>query len=419
MEDMLYKELVRLGVHPDSIDAEKLSEEIGIHMERGLSGEEGSMMMIPTFLFSGGSLKIEEPVAVIDAGGTNLRTALVVFRESGAEILEQHRTAMPGTEGPVSTEGMYDRFVETVLPIMPESGKLALCFSYAFQSLPDGEARIITMGKEVMIEGCEGSLVREGMLDAFKRAGYSGIPQITVLNDTAAVLFSALISGSDNAVGFILGTGMNAAYFEKTEDISKISAEPGRYMAVNMEAAYFSDPPMGTVDRLVDEHSRNRGRALLEKMVSGAYLGEIAYRCTLLLAEERLISRESLRSIENAGEFSVRYMTELIENSSGPYAGLCSGSGDIDALREVFLSVERRAGKLTAALVAAVIKKITYETGSTVTVAVNGSTIRLNRNIRGEFEKWLRELLGENGSFTITEREDDTLVGSAAAAFCG
>ena len=129
------------------------------------------------------------------------------------------------------------------------------------------------MGKEVAVENCEGSLIRKGMEMAFRRAGYTGELRIMVLNDTAAVLYSALTDGNRNAIGFILGTGMNSAYFEKTANIPKISPVQRELMAINMESAYFSAVPSGMIDRAIDENSRNKGAALFEKMVSGAYLG--------------------------------------------------------------------------------------------------------------------------------------------------
>ncbi|MBR4827746.1 MAG: hypothetical protein IKZ75_02775, partial [Oscillospiraceae bacterium] len=132
MEKELYRVLMDIGIHPDCIDAGELTEEIYRHMERGLQGEEGSMMMIPAYLFADDEIRMDEPVAVIDAGGTNLRAAKVVFTENGPEIPDIRRSRMPGTERSVTPDEMYDEFVRRILPLMPESGRVVLCFSYAF-----------------------------------------------------------------------------------------------------------------------------------------------------------------------------------------------------------------------------------------------------------------------------------------------
>ena len=47
MKDKLYSILMEMGIHPDCIDAQALSEEIYRHMQRGLDGAEGSLMICP------------------------------------------------------------------------------------------------------------------------------------------------------------------------------------------------------------------------------------------------------------------------------------------------------------------------------------------------------------------------------------
>lgn len=420
MDGKLRDALMDLGIHPDCVDEKKLSQEISEHMLRGLRGIGGSMMMIPTYLFGSGTIVPDEPVAVIDAGGTNLRAATVVIHSSGAEVIEIKKSRMPGTDRQITAEEMYDEFVKRIMPMMPASGRLALCFSYAFRSMPDGEAQIITMGKEISIEDCEGSLIREGMLRAFAKAGYKGDPKITVLNDTAAVLYSALASGYNDAVGFILGTGMNTAYFEKTRAVPKIGPVLHDRVAINMESAYFSSPPCGMIDRKLDSASRNKGQALFEKMVSGVYLGEIACLSVIELAERGLMSDGTADRVRDTGALKLQHVTELIERSSGPLAELCACNEDIKTLRELFICIMRRSGKMTASLVAAVIRRICADAEEKeVPVAVNGSTFLLNRTIREEFVKCLNELAGSDFGFKLISRDDDTLVGSAAAAFLG
>ena len=417
MERMLYDELVRLGVHPDCIDADALMNAISDHMDRGLRGEKGSMMMIPSYLYAEGTIVKGEPVAVIDAGGTNLRAASVQFTDNGPEVLELAKSAMPGTSRAITAEQMFDEFVERILPFMPESGLLALCFSYAFEALPDGEARIITMSKEVEVEDAPGTLIVDGMKKAFRRAGYDKEPHITVVNDTAAVLYSALASGEKEGVGFILGTGMNTAYFEKTSRIGKIGHSDHDRMMINMESAYFSDAPAGQVDLLIDSMSRNRGVAVFEKMLSGAYLGKAAAACAARLAASGFLKEHTENDVPE--EFLMADMARFLNGSSGPIADVFRSDDEKGILSELFRMIEIRAGKMTGALVAAVIRRIKengYE--GAVPVAVNGSTILLNELIMGAFRKGLDKYAGE-GSYRIVTMENDTLFGSAAAAFLG
>ena len=417
MDRRLYEEFVRLGVHPDCIDAENLIQSIYEHMDMGLSGKTGSMMMIPSYLYAEGRIAEGEPVAVIDAGGTNLRAASVVFTADGPKVLSLEKSPMPGTHGRISVQQMFDEFVRRILPYMPESGRLALCFSYAFEALPDGEARIITMSKEVEVEDASGTLIVDGMKKAFRRAGYGTELHIIVVNDTAGVLYSALASGENEGIGFILGTGMNTAYFEKTSRIGKIGPVQHDRMMINMESAYFSAAPAGPVDLLIDCTSRNRGEAVFEKMVSGAYLGKTAAICAKELAGAGFLSGETAERMPE--EFLMADISSFLRNVSGSVSEICSSSSDADVLAELFRVIEIRAGKMTAALVATVIKRI-KENGfqGAVPVAVNGSTVLLNEHILGSFTDGLEKYAGAD-SFRIVTMDNDTLFGSAAAAFLG
>ena len=53
-------------------------------MRDGLSGRPSSLMMIPTYLAGDTSVPREQPVVVMDAGGTNFRIAEVHFDDLGA-----------------------------------------------------------------------------------------------------------------------------------------------------------------------------------------------------------------------------------------------------------------------------------------------------------------------------------------------
>ncbi|KAF5981638.1 glucokinase [Fusarium coicis] len=85
----------------------------------------------------------------------------------------------------------------------------------------------------------------------------------------------------------ILGTGTNAAYIERVANIHRLDTTAGLtqrpdsdgIMVMNTEWGSWDDGlkvlPQTRFDRLVDESSSDPGCGLLEKMVSGMYLGEL------------------------------------------------------------------------------------------------------------------------------------------------
>ena len=67
---------------PELVDPAVYSDMICEDMKRGLAGENSFMPMIPTYLVNDGAVPKNDPVIVIDAGGTNFRCGLLRFSES-------------------------------------------------------------------------------------------------------------------------------------------------------------------------------------------------------------------------------------------------------------------------------------------------------------------------------------------------
>ena len=92
MTSRLEEFLIRYGMLDPDFDILKCAEKMCAEMKKGLSGEQSSYPMIPTFLKTTGNIPEREYVAVIDAGGTNFRSALAHF-ENGRCIGQKSRYA--------------------------------------------------------------------------------------------------------------------------------------------------------------------------------------------------------------------------------------------------------------------------------------------------------------------------------------
>ena len=404
-------------MHPDCVDAETTARAFLSAMESGLEEEDGQLPMIPTYLGPISSLPADEPVAVLDAGGTNLRVAKVVFDEHGeGEILSLKKGKMPGTEGTITAEEMFQTFARELIPMISENGRVAVCFSYAVQCTPDFDGVIKdNMSKEVKVEGAKGRYVGREIVRAIREQGYMGPLSLVLLNDTVAVLYSALRPGDEGNIGFILGTGVNAAYFEQTSQIEKLEEWPEQPMAINIEAAEFIEDPTGPIDEELDEDSRNPGEHLHEKHVSGAYLGELMQRTLLKLAKEEVITPEMEDELERMGPLSLADVEAFLEDGSA-LTELAKNSDDLAILEEVVLAVEQRAGKLIAAMLSGMMQRI-RKTGyqGRIKIAENGTTFYRARPLREMCMACLEE--SGLGPYEFVRVEEDTLLGSAVAAF--
>ena len=78
--------LERHSMLPELISPERYAPLMARCMAEGLEKEGCTLPMIPTYLKNSGDVPKDAPVAVIDAGGTNLRCALALFTDGGCRI---------------------------------------------------------------------------------------------------------------------------------------------------------------------------------------------------------------------------------------------------------------------------------------------------------------------------------------------
>ena len=105
----------------DEIDMNSFVNMFQEDMKSGLSGNVTSMPMYASYI-KGDQQRLETgiPVAVIDAGGTNLRVALVRLREDySLDIEDFKKYSMPGVDREVGS----DEFFKTIAPICSACSK--------------------------------------------------------------------------------------------------------------------------------------------------------------------------------------------------------------------------------------------------------------------------------------------------------
>ena len=118
-------------------------------MRAGLRGEASTLMMLPSFLPAAGAPRTGESVLVLDAGGTNLRAGRIRFDEAGKPVTEAlQKRRMPGTLGEdTDAEEMFRDIAELALTVAGETERACIAFSFPCECLPNGDGRIISMGK--------------------------------------------------------------------------------------------------------------------------------------------------------------------------------------------------------------------------------------------------------------------------------
>jgi hexokinase len=241
-----------------------------------------------------------------------------------------------------------------------------------------------------------------------------------LVNDTVGTLAAKAYSTPRCMIGLILGTGTNAAYVEKVESILKLPAEirkQGGDMVINTEWGAFGEGnsrllPVTSVDVTLDRESRNPGQQTFEKMISGAYLGEITRLCMLKLHEEGALwcGQDGTDDAPNVvipecmlqrNGFESRFLSD-IEYDMSPDLSVVqhvetllgiqgSSLQDRKVVQEVCAMVVERAARLTACGVTAATRQLGSR-GVGCTVGIDGSVFELHPTFADRLRQALRTL---------------------------
>ncbi len=390
-------------------------------MREGLAGRPSSLFMIPTYIAGSTDVPRKRPVVVMDAGGTNFRIAVVHFDDLGAPVVEGfQKYPMPGTQGEISCDAFFDRLAGYILQYENIGDRVGFCFSFPTEILPNRDGRILAFSKEVTVPDAAGRLIGEGVNAALAARGAAPM-RFTVLNDTVATMLCGV--GYKNRayggyIGFILGTGTNTCYIEAVDEILKIGGGAGK-MAVNLESGCYSGFPRGDYDRELDAASQNPGDHLMEKMISGAYLGELITRTVRGAVREGLFSERLTAAYDMARVYHMAEISDFVAGT-GPLAQLFAAPDDHATLYELIDSCFDRAARIVAVNFAAIMTQTGegHDAAHPVCIVAEGTTFYKAPLFRPKLEYYLETFLrGELGfHYEIVQADDATLIGSAVAA---
>lgn len=219
-----------------------------------------------------------------------------------------------------------------------------------------------------------------------------------LVNDTVGTLMARSYTSpgkTGTLLGAIFGTGTNGAYVEKLEKVKKLATEEnaGEYdestgnMIVNTEWGSFDNQlsvlPNTPYDDSLDKESVNPGIQMFEKRISGMFLGEILRRAIMTMVKNPKIalfsdpdsSSNDVHSTTCISETSPLYKqwgldTSFLsiahgDNSKGlkvtrqtldrDYGVQAASSEDAEAVKLIAAAIGKRAARLAAVAIAAVI----------------------------------------------------------------
>jgi len=378
-------------------------------------------------------MKDGKPVIVIDAGGTNFRSAVARFDgENGLQIEKFEKKPMPGIGNEIGKEEFFDTIASYLDRLSGESDSIGFCFSYPMTILPSLDGRLNRFCKEIRAREVEGHLIGEGLMKALRKRGHTGIRRIVLLNDATATLLagkSTALSASryDSYIGFILGTGMNCCYLET--HIPKLGPEfSGREQIVVLESGSYRSKVRGLIDEQFDSKTLDPGYYTFEKMFSGGYIGGIALATLKTAASDGLFGSRAAGGLNGIAELSTRDLDFFLKDPRNPshlLGGILKGADerDYELVYRILDSFTERAALFTAATMSAAVLKADKgaDPSRPVCITLEGTTYYETKNIRNRTEYYLKSFLEkEKGRFTeICKVDSSSLKGAAIAAMMG
>ncbi|OJD34824.1 glucokinase [Diplodia corticola] len=447
-------------------------------MEDGLSKDGDTMIpsyvtVLPTGTEKGVCL-------AVDIGGTNCRVCSVELHGDRTFSIKQTKSTIPPHLRIGSTSADLFSFiaqeVETFLRkhysknykahkaqgrdslvIDNESAQkdhlpLGFTFSFTFQQIAIDKGIMARWDKGFDIPDAIGQDVC-GLLQ--EQIDKLNVPvRVTALaNDTVGTLMARSYTSLDNGspiLGAVFGTGTNGAYVEKRKNVTRLgpSNEQAENMIINTEWGSFDETltVLSTTpyDRRLDEADIHPGEQMLEKRVSGMYLGEL-FRFALLSilekSEHGFLGNCSKRDLKNSPLFKPYGVdTSIMSSIEADKSTLLSATRrclekelgvarvsieDAAIAKIIAEAIGRRAARLSGAAIAAVIVKTgrlndSFGEAKYLDVGVEGSLVehypRFEENIRGALRDVSEIGLSGEKRIRIGLAKDGSGVGAALIA---
>ncbi|XP_065581339.1 hexokinase type 2-like isoform X2 [Artemia franciscana] len=410
-------------------------------IEMGLrqkSNKNADIKCYPTYVRNLPNGKEKGKFLALDLGGTNFRVLLIQLGETAPEKeFVSREFPLPDLIRTSSGEALFDHIAECLALFVKEfkvdKEIIPLGFTFSFPCRQEGltKAKLVQWTKGFTCSEVEGRDVAELLQNAIHKRKDVHIKIMAVLNDTTGTLMSSAYKQPNCKIGLIIGTGTNACYVEKIENMELLDgdSDDSNQCIVNTEWGAFGDN--GSLDfirtdfdRALDSVTSNRGKQLYEKMISGKYLGEIVRRVLVSLAKDGLIFKDSsYKCLLEADKFKTKLISEIEKKPENDFTdcecileelGLTDFTHeDCAKVRYVCQLVSRRAAFMAAAGVATLINKINEKH---VVVAVDGTVYRLHPHFRHLMEQKIKQLIRPGLSFELILSEDGSGRGAALVA---
>jgi len=316
----------------------------------------------------------------------------------------------------------------------PQTFHLGFTFSFPTQQHSINSADLATWTKGYICEGVVGVDVVKLLEKSISKYEDISIKVCAILNDTTGCLIACAYKRHDCAVGVIIGTGTNASYMEEIDNVELFEGKIGNdvsHVAINTEWGALGNT--GSLDFIrtkfdlqVDQESKNTGKQVYEKLISGMYLGEITRQLLCEAASQGIIfkGQEWRKVLEKKDAFLTKHISEIESDEEGEYEGVWEVLGELKLkdkaslldckfIRYICACVSTRAAVLAAAGVAALLNKMKRRN---TTIGMDGSLYKFHPTFSVIMASKVRQLVQPSYNFQLVLSEDGSGRGAGLAA---
>lgn len=418
-------------------------------MRAGLAVDGGSdLKMILSYVDTLPSGNEKGLFYALDLGGTNFRVLRVQLggKEERVISTEFEQVSIPQHLMFATSQELFDFIASGLEKFLESEGdKFHLCpgrkreigftFSFPVKQTSIDSGILIKWTKGFAVSGMDGKDVVDCLNEAMERRGLD-IRVSALVNDAVGTLAGARYYDDDVVAAVILGTGTNACYIEQKNAIPKLqgpASSSGKTIISTEWGAYSNGLPLSVFDREMDAASINPGEQIFEKTIAGMYLGEIARRVLLAMAEfsplfgksipEKLLkhftlSTPDLCAMQQDDSNDLQAVGSILYNVFGVESDLSARKMVV----EVCDTLSKRGGRLAGAGIVGVLHKIEdfedVKFGKRRVVAMDGGLYENYPQYRRYLEEGVRELLGTQlaNDVSIEYTKDGSGIGAALLA---
>lgn len=403
----------------DNFDFDKEVQKFLYDMNNGLKGF-GTLPMIPTYVIA--DLHPSEGIKAItvDVGGSNLRISIAEIVGNRTVISDTFKCRLPGLDEPISFQEFINILASKIEPYLEFSNMVSLSFAHEVNHTAELDGTVIALSKELHIEGIKGKLLGKSLKQRLSKLGHKGV-EVIMINDTLGVANSMIQRNNEfsSFIGLVLRTGTNSCYIENCQNIEKIQCKTGKDMFINVESGSFVPSIVSDFDVEYDKSTQKPNTAVLEKMISGKYLGGLFYLMIKKACSASLFSHDFAKNLAEYSSITTEQMSRFYAGNyfEGIFSNETASKQDLEILMYICDQLVCRAANLIAVKIVALAIKASKRNTKPVLCIVEGTTYF---GLKG-FDQRVKEKVKQNSkeiNIKIDSQKDAALIGIGNIGIC-